>query len=303
MAGRPNAIPPVKCTAHGRKTKKPCGKYAVPGAVVCELHGGKAPRVKEKALTRLHLAELMRSDPRPVWEVVLDHVHSLDAVAREARLALREGESVMPDQLDRIVESAKAALTAAKLAIDTRSYEMLAQQHDRQLELDGQLVADALAVVLDALVDGLRLPVTRVKPLRSWAFEAAAAALSSLDGSDPAATVPVPPPPVHDLTIATVEPASSSTARTSSTSDYASDVERQRTGATSPSASRSSVLTGVPAATVAGESDEPLDAELVDEPNTSPATAPTPQPGTSWQPSNLPNPWRYGGHPATRAIG
>lgn len=294
MAGRPNAIPPVKCAAHGRKTKKPCGKYAVPGAVVCELHGGKAPHVREKALTRLHLAELMRSDARPVWEVVLDHVHSLDAVAREARLALREGEPVEADQLDRIVESAKAALTAAKLAIDTRSYEMLAQQHDRQLELDGQLVADVLATVLDALVDGLRLPVTHVNPLRDWVFEAAGAALSNLDTGDAVATVVVPPPPVHDLTIATVEPAPGKAAQTSSTSDDASNGERQPTGATSTSTSRSSASTDVPAATVAGEPDEPLDAELVDEP--------TPQPRTSWRPSNTPNPWGYES-PYTRAIG
>lgn len=48
----PVAIARPKCRAHNRQGK-PCGNYAIPGGMVCKMHGGAAPKVRDKARMRL----------------------------------------------------------------------------------------------------------------------------------------------------------------------------------------------------------------------------------------------------------
>ena len=50
------ADPKRRCKAHNRKGKQ-CGRPAVPGALVCEYHGGAAPQVQAAAQRRLTLHE------------------------------------------------------------------------------------------------------------------------------------------------------------------------------------------------------------------------------------------------------
>jgi hypothetical protein len=45
------------CTAHSKRTGKPCTKPAISGGNVCRMHGGSAPQVKAAAMRRL--AELV----------------------------------------------------------------------------------------------------------------------------------------------------------------------------------------------------------------------------------------------------
>jgi hypothetical protein len=45
-------IPRPKCRATNR-AGNPCGRYAIPGGMVCSTHGGKAPQVRDKARMRL----------------------------------------------------------------------------------------------------------------------------------------------------------------------------------------------------------------------------------------------------------
>jgi hypothetical protein len=45
-------IPRPKCRATNR-AGNPCGRYAIPGGMVCSTHGGKAPQVRDKARIRL----------------------------------------------------------------------------------------------------------------------------------------------------------------------------------------------------------------------------------------------------------
>jgi hypothetical protein len=45
-------IPRPKCRATN-KAGNQCGRYAIPGGMVCNLHGGKAPQVRDKARMRL----------------------------------------------------------------------------------------------------------------------------------------------------------------------------------------------------------------------------------------------------------
>lgn len=42
-----------RCSAHSKQTGKPCGNYAMRGATVCRLHGGKAKQVQKAAKKRL----------------------------------------------------------------------------------------------------------------------------------------------------------------------------------------------------------------------------------------------------------
>lgn len=197
MAQRPHAIPSVRCSARSRRTRQPCNNWATVGATVCYLHGGKTPKVIAKANQRHTLAELLRADPRHPWEVVLDHMHTLDAVAREARLTLGEDGTVTPQQLDRIVEYAKAAHHLAKTAIDVGAHERIAQSLQRQVELDGQVIAQTLGATLDALLDRLtetlNLPAQRRADLRDWTFAVAQRQLLTLDGKTSTEPAPVWP--------------------------------------------------------------------------------------------------------------
>lgn len=58
MAGRPRTRLKRgevlrKCTAHSRRTGKPCRMFAVPGAKVCRFHGGRALQVRAAAKRRV----------------------------------------------------------------------------------------------------------------------------------------------------------------------------------------------------------------------------------------------------------
>ncbi|MCS7477499.1 hypothetical protein ACFFQW_35955 [Umezawaea endophytica] len=253
--------------------------------------------MKDKAMMRLGLAELMKSDPRPVWEVVLDHVHALDAIAREARVDLREGEDVSAEQLDRIVDSSKAALTAAKLAIDTRSYEMMAEQTRRNVELEGKVVAEAIGRVLDVLLNDLRGGVHYLQGTRTWAFESAHAVLLHLDANESAVDLELPPSPLAGFTLVSPERLELLAAQTSSTADDSASRSRQPVSDTSTREDDSDPEGDGPAPTSGAESTpEPLEAELVEE-------TPTPGPRRSWSPRGMPSAWRQGGSPFSQAIG
>ena len=56
----PRNLKGPRCKAKSKTTKRQCGRAAIPGAVVCGYHGGKAPQVKAKAQERL--ADLIDPD-------------------------------------------------------------------------------------------------------------------------------------------------------------------------------------------------------------------------------------------------
>ncbi len=43
----------VRCSAHSKRTGKPCTMPAIAGGTVCRMHGGSAPQVKASARERL----------------------------------------------------------------------------------------------------------------------------------------------------------------------------------------------------------------------------------------------------------
>lgn len=276
MATRINVIPPVKCSAHSKRSKAQCGNWAIPGLPVCRFHGGGAHR--NTAVRRLTLATLLESDRRPVWEVLLDATHVGDSLMRDARRQLADGEAPTAHHVENLVDAAKLAHHMSKTAIDTGAHTKAVDLLQRNVELEGRMVAEVLGRVLDALLAGLAgpaLPLDRAQQLREWAFGAALAALTALD--DPTRpTVSVPPPPLDGLALVLtdrpqLEPAAPTTAVTGSSSESSSDVRwrpaarQQPDRSAGPSAGRPAPASGTPAWTADEADAEPLDAELVDD--------------------------------------
>jgi hypothetical protein len=48
-----NPLSGSRCTAHSKRSGKPCERSPIPGGTVCHYHGGAAPQVKKSAALRL----------------------------------------------------------------------------------------------------------------------------------------------------------------------------------------------------------------------------------------------------------
>ncbi|WP_410597630.1 hypothetical protein [Amycolatopsis sp. lyj-23] len=199
----------MKCVATSRRTGNRCGNWARPGTTVCRLHLGNAPHIKEKALQRLTLAELMRANPRPLTEAVLDHVHTLDAIAQDARLVAMEEGGFTAANVQKAVDTATAALRADKLAMDIGVTKLVLDKARADAALSGEVVAGALVAIKDKLMEFLvPLPDSRTSPqayaraiqfheaFARWMLEAAHAAVTGHE---------IPDPPAPSLAVALVE--------------------------------------------------------------------------------------------------
>lgn len=261
--GRVMVYPSVKCTARSKRTKKQCGLWAIPGLTVCRFHGGGAHR--DVAERRLTLATLLQNDRRPPWEVLLDAVHVADSLMRDARVKVDGAEDLTPRQLDNLVDSTKLAHHMARTAIDTGAAAKIADVIKRNVDLEGDVIARTLAVVLDALLEALCLPKDRAREVRAWAARAAAAALDGYGGDD--AEVTVPPPPLDGYALVRTDRPQLEPAPAAASSSAATDraaAGRQPDWRADPAAARPAPASGTPAPTA---DDRPLDAELVDDPD------------------------------------
>lgn len=52
--------PRVQCSARSKQSGQRCKRFVAPGATVCAMHGGKAPKVKAAAARRVAVAEAQR---------------------------------------------------------------------------------------------------------------------------------------------------------------------------------------------------------------------------------------------------
>jgi hypothetical protein len=158
----------MRCTATAKYTGEQCRNWVTPGTTVCTMHGQNGATLR-KAEERVTLAQLLEQDPRHPWEVVLDATHMMDAIVRDFQTQLTAGEVITPEQLDRLINVNQIRHHLATTAISTKAHEQVSLAFTRHLELEGELVATAVAAALDKL--GL------TEPWRVYALEVAQRAL------------------------------------------------------------------------------------------------------------------------------
>jgi hypothetical protein len=101
-------------------------------------------------MTRVTLAQLLEADPtRDPWTVLLDMTATLDAITRDCRAQIIDGETVDINALDRLISLAQTTHHMASVAINSKAAENLSVAVERQLELQGELVAAAICTAID----------------------------------------------------------------------------------------------------------------------------------------------------------
>ncbi|GAB3081199.1 hypothetical protein [Micromonospora schwarzwaldensis] len=182
--GRRQNPPPVKCEAKSKRTGKTCQRWAVPGRLHCPNHGayaGPAGRAvaEERAGAVITLAEMMANSPRrPIWEVILDAIDTVDVLAANAKAEVAAGRITKPEDIERVAALGRAAHAMGASAVATKALDMANQAADRW----GDVVADRLIVLVS---DWLGLPVA------GHAVTAAITATLRFNPSDPS---PIPRP-------------------------------------------------------------------------------------------------------------
>jgi hypothetical protein len=195
---RQNVPAPLQCAATSKRSGERCKRFVRPGCVTCRFHGSARRDALTTGDARTTLQWLLIGEARPVWEVLAEHVATLDAFAREARVQVTSGEPVSPADLARVVDLAQRAITASKVALDAGVAERLAEVREGKTAREaGRVIVAALDAVIGPLLDAV--PAARRGELAAWSNLAAAAALQG-------GPVPAAPRPVAAL-YATVSPA------------------------------------------------------------------------------------------------
>lgn len=147
-------IPSKLCHATSNSTQKPCQRWAMVGANVCQKHGGLAPQVRRKAEERITLAEALASGTkRQPWEVLDDTLHVVDVLMQQAVQAITVDNLTGMKAVQRLVEAVERASRMAKTNLD-------AGNDARRVQLaEGQ--AGQLHRVFSRVLNGLELTDTQ----------------------------------------------------------------------------------------------------------------------------------------------
>jgi hypothetical protein len=81
------------------------------------MHGGTTTQVDARADTRMTLGQILRSERRPVGEVLLDAVHAADAITRDLTVRVSAGDTDV-ETLTRFIEALTRSAKLAKVALD-----------------------------------------------------------------------------------------------------------------------------------------------------------------------------------------
>lgn len=149
-ATRQAGIPSMQCTARTRRGTQ-CLNFCSVGRTTCRLHGGNAGQVVRKADERVTLAQLLQSDPRPIPIVLMEAVHNVDAVARDMRAGIEDGQPVTLDQLDRFLSVNRVTAHLARTVVETGVLARLADQQRASVAEVGLFISEVLLAVLNAL--------------------------------------------------------------------------------------------------------------------------------------------------------
>lgn len=169
------AIPPVRCSRKATSTGKQCKRYARPGTSVCSKHGARRDDIADKAQQTVTLATLLASDPRPVFEVLQDAIHTLDSVHRKSKVdALKQNQekgSIDADTVTELVNSARGVSTVTLAATRTAAWQAIAQSHERRINLEARLLARLVEYTVTPLIHALEnagLQAKDAESLRRW---------------------------------------------------------------------------------------------------------------------------------------
>ena len=89
MGHRTHGLPKLRCSARAKSTGRRCGRSAIVGTVVCDIHGGGAPQTIAAASVRLSLAELSAVNPRPIRQILatlVDEDPPIQVVVQRAQI-------------------------------------------------------------------------------------------------------------------------------------------------------------------------------------------------------------------------
>ncbi|SCG64013.1 hypothetical protein [Micromonospora halophytica] len=184
--------PPVKCSGTAKHTGKACKHWAVPGLTTCKHHGGLGGRAgkavaEERAAGTITLAEMMANDPnRPVWEIILDSIRTVDVLARAARDDVAAGKVTTAEGIERVAGLARSAHAMAASAVATKALD-IANQTARQWE---DVMLDRVAALL---LNWVGIPSGQA------VTEAIKAALGGVDLNDPSPAPRPDGPPILAL--------------------------------------------------------------------------------------------------------
>ncbi|WP_409074611.1 hypothetical protein [Micromonospora chalcea] len=161
MADRQAYPPPVKCSAKAKRTGQRCERWAIPGRLQCKLHGGLGGphggrlAAEEQAGAVLTLAQMMANSPRrPIWEVILDAIDTVDVLAANAKAEVAAGRITKPEEIERVAALGRLAHAMGASAVATKAVDMANQTAERW----GDVVSECLYVLL---TDWLGVPVGR----------------------------------------------------------------------------------------------------------------------------------------------
>jgi hypothetical protein len=97
-----------------------------------------------------------------------------------------EGGDVSLDTVTRLIEASARAGKLAKVTIDAGVAVKLVEQRERNLELEGRLLTDVLANVVNGMVDALVPDPLAREAWRRWALDTAHAGLRGIEaGTQP----------------------------------------------------------------------------------------------------------------------
>jgi hypothetical protein len=177
--------------------------------VTCRLHGGAAPQVVRAGDARVTLAQLLRGDPRSPWEVVLAATGIADAVMRETKTRMLEGEIITPEQVDRLMEITERAHKLASAAIQTKAADHVAQARVELLQSQTSLMIDAITTGLDGVLDHLvslgAIDQAYAWQLRQWALGAVSAKAEAAGRAGDVELPALPPVPSEAVRVVDVD--------------------------------------------------------------------------------------------------
>jgi hypothetical protein len=126
------------------------------------------------------LGQLLAQDPRPVGVVLLDALHTADAILQHAKIQVGDGEAT-PDKFSRLVEASERAVKISKTAIDGGiAAKLLGEiQHDQQAQ--AELMVQAMTAAVNHVLDNLPQQLDEVDRQRFTTL-ALSAAFASLNG-------------------------------------------------------------------------------------------------------------------------